>query len=108
VSAWFVLDHCSFATEPSGPGMPTFIVSVSARIAPSRRPSMPIFRRATLSRTSGSSATPRSRASSISSPSDCRSPSAAAEPSPARSFISVVIATFQPLPTPPTTFSSGT
>ena len=27
--------------------------------------------------------------------------------SPARSFISVVIATAQPLPTPPTTFSSG-
>ena len=30
-----------------------------------------------------------------------------AAPRPARSFISVVSATFQPLPTPPTTFSSG-
>ena len=56
VSAWLVDDHCSFAIEPSGPGMPTFIVAVSARIAPSRRPSIPIFSRATLSRTIGSSA----------------------------------------------------
>ena len=32
---------------------------------------------------------------------------AAKKPSPARSFISVVSATFQPLPTPPTTFASG-
>ena len=36
-----------------------------------------------------------------------RTPAADAAPRPARSFISVVIATAQPLPTPPTTFSSG-
>ena len=34
-------------------------------------------------------------------------PAAAAAPSPARSCMSVVIATAQPFPTPPTTFSSG-
>ena len=38
---------------------------------------------------------------------DPRRPARRAAPRPARSFISVVIATLQPLPTPPTTFSSG-
>ena len=36
-----------------------------------------------------------------------RTPAAEAAPRPARSFIRVVIATAQPLPTPPTTLSSG-
>ena len=55
----------------------------------------------------GSSSAPRSRASCLSSSSAIRTPAAEAAPSPARSFMSVVIATAQPLPTPPTTFSSG-
>ena len=38
-----VEDHGSFAIDLSGPGMPTFIVEVSARSAPMRRPSMPIL-----------------------------------------------------------------
>ena len=45
VSVWWVEDHWSFAIDPSGPGMPTFIVEVSALSAPMRRPSMPILRR---------------------------------------------------------------
>ena len=55
----------------------------------------------------GSSSAPRSWASSLSSSSAIRTPAAAEAPRPARSFMSVVIATAQPLPTPPTTFSSG-
>ena len=46
-------------------------------------------------------------ASSRSSSSAIRTPAADAAPRPARSFISVVMATAQPSPTPPTTFSSG-
>ena len=58
-------------------------------------------------RITGSSSTPRSRASSISSPSAIFTPTAEPNAMPARSFMSVVMATFQPSPGWPTTFSSG-
>ena len=31
VSRWFCSDQCSFAPEPSGPGMPVFISAVRER-----------------------------------------------------------------------------
>ena len=56
-----------------------------------------------LSATTSSSSSPRSAASSIRSSSSWRSRTWRKNASPARSFISVVSATFQPLPTPPIT-----
>ena len=83
------------------------MIAVSPRQAFRRSSSTSIASWPSLWRITGSPVTPRSRASSLSSSSAFRMAAAAAAPSPARSCISVVIATAQPLPTPPTTFSSG-
>ena len=83
------------------------MIAVSPRQAFSRSASTSISSWAIFWRITGSSSTPRSCASSISSPSAIFTLAAAAAPRPARSCISVVMATPQPLPTPPTTFSSG-
>ena len=83
------------------------MIAVSPRQAFSRNSSTSIAIWASRWRITGSSVTPRSRASCASSPSAMRMPAAAEAPRPARSCINVVMATIQPLPTPPTTFSSG-
>ena len=74
VSSWLRSAHSHFAIEPSGPGIPVFIVSVRARIAPSRSASEPIFSRAIRSRSTGSSPSPRSLISSTSSSRSRREP----------------------------------
>jgi hypothetical protein len=107
VSAWLRFAHCHFPIEPSGPGIPVFICAVIARMPPSRRASQPISRSATWRRICGSFCMPRSLISAISCARSRETATAAPPPSPARSFISVVIATIQPLPSPPTRFSSG-
>ena len=100
--------HCHFGSEPSGPGTPRFMIWVSPRHALSRSSSTSIESCAMRWRITGSSATPRSRASSFSVlERDAHARRPTPPPRPARSFMSVVIATPQPLPTPPTTFSSG-
>ena len=107
VRPWLAADHCSLGSEPSGPGMPVFMIAVRPRQAFRRSASTSISRPAIFWRTIGSLSTPRSLASSISWPSAIFIVAAAPAPRPARSFISVVMATPQPLPSPPITLASG-
>jgi hypothetical protein len=104
---WFTAAHCSFGREPSGPGTPVFIIAVKPRHEFSRSSSASIVSCASFCLITGSPSTPRSRASALRFSSTTRVPAAATAPRPARSCMSVVMATIQPLPTPPTTFSSG-
>ncbi len=106
VSRWFASDHCSFAIDPSGPGMPVLTSAVSERRFVNRSACSSIHSRAMRSRWSG--VAPRSLARATSLRTEISSAAWSAKPSVPRSCSSVVIATCQPPPISPSTFSCGT
>ena len=108
VSAWLISPHCHFGSEPSGPGTPRFMICVRPRQEFSRSSSTSIVELGEPladHRVLVGAALARELLELLERDPAPRRPTTA--PRPARSFISVVIATAQPLPTPPTTFSSG-
>src|SRR6266545_4534686 len=107
VSRWFCSDQCSFAPEPSGPGMPVLISVASARLFISFSAWSSIHSWATRSRMIWSSAA-RRLASATSFVTWSSSVPPSAKPSVPRSWRSVVIATCQPPPISPRRFSRGT
>ena len=96
--------HIHLPNDPSGPGSPPFCADVSPRYASSRSTCASIAICANRCRINGSVVPFNSSASSLSA--TCTR-ACSANASPARSCINVVMATRQPLSTPPTTFSTG-
>ena len=103
---WFASDHWSLRIDPSGPGRPVRSRALSERYAVQRSACSWLHSRATASRCVA--VAPRSATSATSLFTWTSSRATSAKPSVPRSCRSVVMATSQPPPISPMTFSTGT